>query len=606
MSSILTTLFVLCLSLTLSAQDCSGLKNETPTNSFELVATSSQKLSSRSTKAVDAARESMKKELLVKVSEKIIIEVESGSVNFVQDDGNAITQLFTSETKINSNTRLGNLRFEFCFSKKNKTLFGRCRLDKTGLAESIAKDCISRLIALNAEISGLKNSGNSVNVRPLERKYAAITRDFQTALFINHQIPTQEWNLHVADYNKSLGSIANSDGNLDINFSLNQADDYMAKDQYDEALVLLKGLKKRHNQNDDIEHSLRKCYDRYLAHVKLQSSRLIQQHDYAKAIELVDIYCSDAICSSEAKSLREDLRKDYFNASSDMLTASMRAKDDNQAAAQYTTLSRLADIRPEQFKDLSERYQKYKVDRLIEKARIENDKRNYWEAYSLLRTTEMTYGVENGELKSLKESLFRKIAAQEIREEKKTKPHRNSFQFGPEVLSNEVRLSDASSFGLNYMHLAFGAGLYFKYNFGESNTRKGYPVNSDLIGIKARYVDLPSYVAFSDSVSNTNIPGSGHIAELGADGVLVRIFHYNISAVYNESSRFGEPMGMSASFGIRIPIARVAFGVDGRYFNKFNDYTSVSAVAYIHGKMDFNRIFRRADKREVRARLRDF
>jgi len=606
MHSILTILFVLLFSLTLSAQDCTGLKNETPTNAFELVATSSQKLNSRSTKAVDDARENMKKQLLVKVSEKIIIEVESGSVNFVQDDGNAITQLFTSETKINSNTRLGNLRFEFCFDKKRKTLFGRCRLDKTGLAESIAKDCISRLIALNAEISGLKNSGNSVNVRPLERKYAAITRDFQTALFLNHQIPTQEWNLHVADYNKSLGSIANSDGNLDINFSLNQADDFMAKDQYDEALGILKGLKKRHNQNEDIEHSLRNCYDRYLSHIRLQSSRLVQQHNYAKAIELVDIYCADAICNTEAKSLREELRKDYFNAASDMLAASMKVKEDNEAAAQFTTLSRLSDIRPDSFKELSSRYQKYKIDRLIEKARIENDKRNYWEAYSLLRTTEITYGIDNGELKSLKESLFRKIAAQEIREEKKTRPHLNSFQFGPEVLSNEVRLSEVSTFGLNYMHLAFGAGFYFKYNFGESNARKGYPVNSDLIGIKARYVDLPSYVAFTDSVSNRSIPSSGHVAELGADGVLVRIFHYNISAVYNESSHIGNPMGMSASFGIRIPIARVAFGVDGRYFNKFNDYTSVSAVAYIHGKMDFNRIFRRADKREVRARLRDF
>ncbi|MFM7728445.1 MAG: hypothetical protein ACKO7B_17235, partial [Flavobacteriales bacterium] len=175
------------------------------------MATSSKKLSKRRAAIVEAGEEAMKKELLVRLSEKIIIDVQSGSTNFVQDDGNAITQLFTSETRINSNTRLGNLRFEFCFDKRRKTLFGRCRLDKVGLAESIAKDCILRLIALNAEITGLSNSKNSLNIRPVIRKYEKICSDFQNAVFLNHRIATDDWNKQVIEYNNSLSEISNSD-----------------------------------------------------------------------------------------------------------------------------------------------------------------------------------------------------------------------------------------------------------------------------------------------------------------------------------------------------------------------------------------------------------
>jgi len=65
-------------------------------------------------------------------------------------------------------------------------------------------------------------------------------------------------------------------------------------------------------------------------------------------------------------------------------------------------------------------------------------------------------------------------------------------------------------------------------------------------------------------------------------------------------------MGLSASFGIRIPIHYVSFGVDGRYFNKFNEYTSLNMAAYVHAKFDFNRQFTRADKRKVRARIKDY
>jgi hypothetical protein len=352
---------------------------------------------------VDAAEEDMKKNLLVKLSEIIVIEVQNRSVNLVKDDGNALTQLFTSETKINSNTKLGNLQFEFCFDNKRKTLFGRCRLDKTGLAESIAKDCTTRLIALNAEINGFARSGNSVNVRPLVHKYESITTDFQTALFINHDISINEWKMHVVDYNNAMGMITNSDENIDLRATLSRAYDLMQSDEFDEATALLKSSRSKSGKNDDLEQALEECYERYFAYVRLQAARLVQQHLYADAIELVDTYCDAAICSSDAKELRAELRKGQFNEVSEMLTASMKAKEDNLASQNYIKLTHLADVSPDRFKELSASYNQYKVDRLIEKARIENDKHNYWEAYSLLRTTEMTYGISTGELKSLKE-----------------------------------------------------------------------------------------------------------------------------------------------------------------------------------------------------------
>lgn len=606
MSKIIVTLTFFFLTLTLVGQDCSDLRNEGASRQDQLVSTSSEKLKTRSSKDVDDAEEDMKKDLLVKLSEKIIIEVESGSTNYVKDDGGAIIQLFSSETKINSNTKLGNLKFEFCFDDKYKTLFGRCTLNKAGLAESIIKDCITRLIALNAEIEGFKRSGNSINVRPLVVKYERITSDFQTALFINHQINTTEWNILVADYNKAISQISNSDDILDLNASIETATDHLNKDEFEEAIAILKALRNKYKHNDDIEYHLQQAYDLYLSHTRLLASKFVQQHDYRMANELVDNYCAVAVCNSEAKALREELRRGYFTEAADMLESSMRAKDDEKSNDYYSQLTRMSDINANRFKELSEKYQNYKIERLMEKARIERDKRNFWEAYSLVRTTEQSYGISNGELKSLKDELFKKILHQEIAEEKKYRSHLNSFEFGVEGYSNETDLRSASSFKANTIFLGFSAGLYYKYNFGPVNDRKGYAVRSDIVGIKCRYVDFPSNFPITDNSSAGRVIPSGHLFEIGGDGVLMRIFHYNISAVYNQDSHVDGPMGMSTSFGFRLPIRNVAFGLDGRYFNNFVNYTSLNVVGYVHGKLDFRRQYSRADKRRVRARLKDF
>jgi hypothetical protein len=281
----------------------------------------------------------------------------------------------------------------------------------------------------------------------------------------------------------------------------------------------------------------------------------------------------------------------------------MRAKEDEPSKIYHQQLMALADIQPERFKELDGRYQQYKVDRLMEKARIERDKRNFWEAYSLLRTSEQLYGVNTGELKSLKEELFKKIVHQEIAEEKKYRPHLNSFEFGPEGFSNEIPLRDIQAYNPAAIYLGFSAGLYFKYNHGPINDQKGYAVRSDVIGLRMRYIHFPS----TFTIQNDLIPElEGHLVEAGADGVLLRIFHYNVSAVYNEASHIGGPMGMSTSIGVRLPIRSLAFGVDGRYFNDLDNYTAINTVFYLHGKLDFRRDYTRADKRRVRARLREF
>jgi len=593
----------LIVALHVNAQDCSGLRNESVAQPDELLATSSIKLKTRSPKEVDEAEASIKKDLLVKLSEKIIIEVESGTTSYVKEEGNALTQLFSSETRINSNTKLGNLRFETCFDDKYKTLFGRCRLNKTGLAESILKDCITRMIGLKAEIDAQSKSNNTVNVRPLERKYEAIASDFKTAVFLNHRISTTEWNLLVADYNTALNTINNSEELLNLQASIDQASDLVNKDAFEEAIALLKALRVKHKLNDEIEFQLQQSYDRYLRHIRVEASKRVQQHEYEQAIELVDNYCESAVCSAEAKELRQEIRAGYFSETAERLAAAMRAKEDEPSKIYHKQLMALADIQPERFKELDGRYQQYKVDRLMEKARSERDKRNFWEAYSLLRTSEQLYGVNTGELKSLKEELFKKIVHQEIAEEKKYRPHLNSFEFGPEGFSNEIPLRDIQVYNPAAIYLGFSAGFYFKYNHGPINDKKGYAVRSDIIGLRMRYIHFPS----TFTIRNDLIPSlEGHLVEAGADGVLMRIFHYNVSAVYNESSHINGPMGMSTSVGLRLPIRSLAFGVDGRYFNNFDNYTAINTVFYVHGKLDFRRDYTRADKRRVRARLREF
>jgi hypothetical protein len=599
-------LSLLLLGIQLNAQDCFELKNEAPSNREELVATASKKLSKRSPAVVEAGEDAMKKDLLIRLSEKIIIDVKSGSTNFVQDDGNAIIQLFTSETRINSNTRLGNVRFEFCFDKRRKTLFGRCRLDKVGLAESITKDCVLRLIALNAEMNGLVNSNNNLNIRPIIRKYEEICSDFQSAVFLNHRIATDDWNKQVVEYNNSLSAISNSDAYSDFKSGIEQANERMAKDEYEEAITLLKNLRKRQSQNEEIEYTLNLCFERYLSYVRSVTAKFIQQNEYSRAIDLVNTYCSVAICNSEAKRIREELRRGYFDYAAEMLDKALRGKDDISVTAYYNTLASLSDISVERHKDLTAKYRMYNVERQIQKARSEKEKRNFWEAYSLLNTTELNYGVSTSEMKKLKENIFRKIAQLEIREEKKNRPHLNTCEFGAEALMNDLQLSNLSSYRLTYMNLGFSAGVYFKYNFGSEHYKKGYPVRSDLIGAKARLVNYTEVISFVANDSIRELSNSKYQFELGADGVLTRIFHYNLSAVYNERVQLHKPSGMSASFGLRIPIHRVALGVDARYLNLFNSSSSVNFVAYFHGNLHFNRKFSNADKRQVRAKLKDY
>ena len=601
--SLLFIALTLCILLNTKAQECSGLRNESVAQPDELIASSSIKLKTRSPKEVDEAEAAIKKELLVKLSEKIIIEVESGSTTYIKEDGNALTQLFSSETRINSNAKLGNLRFETCFDSKHKTLFGRCRLNKTGLAESILKDCITRMVGLKAEIDALEKSKNTVNVRPLERKYETIASDFKTAIFLNHLISTTEWNLLVADYNTALSRINNSDELLNLQASIEQATDLVNKDEFEEAIALLKALRVRHKLNDEIEFQLQQAYDRYLSYIRLEASKLVQQHDYVQAIDLVDNYCEIAICSSEAKELRQEIRSGHFGETAERFAAAMRAKEDEPSKLYHQQITSLADIQPERFKELDGRYQQYKVDRLMEKARIERDKRNFWEAYSLLRTSEQLYGVNTGELKSLKEELFKKIVHQEMAEEKKYRPHLNSFEFGPEGFSNEIPLRDIQTFNPSAIYMGFSAGLYFKYDHGPINDKKGHAVRSDIIGLRMRYIHFSSTFDIQDNLLPTR---QGHLLEAGADGVLLRIFHYNVSAVYNEASHIGGPLGMSTSIGLRLPIRGLAFGVDGRYFNDLENYTAINTVFYLHGKLDFRRDYTRADKRRVRARLREF
>jgi hypothetical protein len=594
---------ILLVVLRLEAQDCSALRNESVALPDELIASSSIKLKTRTAKDVEEAESAIKKDLLVKLSEKIIIEVESGSTSYVKEEGNALTQLFSSETRINSNTKLGNLRFETCFDDKYKTLFGRCRLNKTGLAESILKDCITRMIGLKAEIDAQARSNNTVNVRPLERKYEAIASDFKTAVFLNHRISTTEWNLLVAEYNTALSTINNSEELLNLQASINQASDLVNKDAFEEAIALLKALRAKHKLNEELEFQLQQAYDRYLSFIRLEASKLVQRHEYDHAIELVDNYCEIALCSPEAKALRQEIRIGHFSEAAERLASAILAKEDESGKSYHQQLITLSDIQPERFKELDARYQQYKVDRLMEKARIERDKRNYWEAYSLLRASEQLYGVNTNDVKSLKEELFKKIVHQEIAEEKKYRPYLNSFEFGPEGFSNEIPLREIEFYTPSAIYLGFSAGLYFKYDHGPISDKKGYAVRSDIIGLRMRYIHFSRTF---DTQDNLFPDMKGHLLEAGADGVLLRIFHYNVSAVYNQDTHLNGPMGMSTSLGLRIPIRSLAFGVDGRYFNDLENYTAINTVFYLHGKLDFRRDYTRADKRRVRARLREF
>jgi hypothetical protein len=173
-------------------------------------------------------------------------------------------------------------------------------------------------------------------------------------------------------------------------------------------------------------------------------------------------------------------------------------------------------------------------------------------------------------------------------------------------LPNETLLSEIQDFEMNTAYLGFAAGIYFKYEYGEDHVKKGYPVSSDIIGVKARFIDFNSQIKINTPFDSKDTELDGHLFEIGLDGALVRIFHYNVSAVYNQDTHLNSPLGLSAAFGIRIPIARVAIGADARYFNDFTGYTSISAAAYVQGYFDFNRKFNRLDKRQLRAKLKDY
>jgi formylglycine-generating enzyme required for sulfatase activity len=188
------------------------LKNEAPISNDELVTTLTHKLSSSLGADVSETEELMKMDLNAALAEKILIDIEAGIVGFKrEEDGNVIRQLFISDNVILRNARLGNMRYEFCFDRRNKLLFGRCRLNKLGFAESIVKDCVSRLIRLNDEISVLVNSGKGFDVAPINKTFELLSSNFRSALFISHEVSATEWNKCVSDYSKLTKGAAKLD-----------------------------------------------------------------------------------------------------------------------------------------------------------------------------------------------------------------------------------------------------------------------------------------------------------------------------------------------------------------------------------------------------------
>jgi hypothetical protein len=579
----------------------------TVSSSEYIIITKERKIDKRGEDHLEELKETMKKDLQVAMSECISIQVNGVSDHAVSEKNGQFSEYFSSQLKVETSTTLGFAWIDFCEERKEKLLFARYKLSRMQMADVLMKYAISQLTSLNAEIQGMVYAESKIDAQPLQQRYLKLSNDYKNALFLDPNVKTENWTQLLEAYNFQMGALSNSQDQLDFNRDFSYAKELLKNNNYFDGIRALNKLKIEFDNNPDLNRTLENAHTNYRDYVVRNSGTLESKADYLTALDLINKFCSIANCGDDMEMRRNKLKEAYFESELDKFEMALKYDETEKVNAHKENLDRFADVSPGSYKEVCENFEAYNRKIGMKKALSESNKGNYWAAYYQLQNLESRYGKRDGELSSFKSKLEHKIFRMEVGQEKKKRQHTFSLWLGSDAFFNKTLVQDIFDYSLQSVMFSYSGGLYWKYRFEGSNSRKPYPVISDFVGVKFRVLDFQSNQAIVENAPKLDRSAlkEKFSYEVGLDGFALRVFHYGVAMGLSQSIDFSQPQYYSATLGLRIPISVVSWTTD------LNMSTALEGKGYfflstgLHLRLDFNRKFGKSEKRKIRAELFD-
>jgi hypothetical protein len=385
--------------------------------------------------------------------------------------------------------------------------------------------------------------------------------------------------------------------------------DLLRAENYNEAIINLRKLQREYRDNEKLASELEMAMADYKLKVKREVAVLESNSKYEEALTQLDLYCSLITCESDFKSLKEELKKEYFNKLALSFEDALSKEVEADVVFFKKKLDQVQDVNFKKYSELIELYLVYERSKGLHEAEKLFHQRKYDESQKILISLEKKYGKDVSELNHLKNRVEHKIFRQEVYKEKKNRAHTLAFQLGTQLFSNSNVVDSVGAFTLKSGTFSYSAGLYIKHNFEKYNRRgKGYPVSSDLIGIRINYIDIPSTRLLPSVIDTLWVkPAEKFQMHLGVDGVAIRVFHYGFGAVYKPeltNINWSLPSAYYGTLGLRIPFGKLSWMTDAYLQTQFKGEAQFWFSTGLYWRMDFNRKFGRRDKLEIRAKMK--
>lgn len=576
---------------------------------FEVEVTGVKWVEKKNEESVEQAKQLLKTQLRKEMAEKIVVSVKTSMKNETEEFGRQFNSYFNEHVDISSNANISFGSFNFCFDKDNKKLFGRLTIDKVALALSNYADCTSNLKLLNNEIRAVIRSSNKVDAQKYAQRLNELNAQMRTSIYLKPDLDDSEYDDLNEDCNSMIAQLKSSQTQLKYESEMAAIRDLLRAENYHEAIVNLRKLQREYRDNEKITNELEMAMSDYKLKVKREVVVLESNSKYEEALTQLDLYCSLITCESDFKTLKEELKKEYFNKLALSFEDALNKEVEADVLLLKKKLDQVQDVNFKKYSELIELYLVYERSKGLHEAEKLFHQRNYGESQKILISLEKKYGKDVSELNQLKKRVEHKIFRQEVSKEKKNRAHTLAFQVGTQLFSNSNVVDSVGKYSLKSGTFTYSAGLYLKHNFEKYNRRgKGYPVSSDLVGIRFNYIDFPS-TRLLPTVMDTlwSKPVEKFQVQLGLDGVAIRVFHYGFGAVYQpemNTINWSLPTAYYGTLGIRIPFGKLSWMTDAYLQTQFKGEAQFWFSSGLYWRMDFNRKFGRRDKLEIRAKMK--
>lgn len=606
-SHVLCIMGILILPL-MAASQCSDFYSFEK-KGFEIEVTGTKWVEKKNEESVQQAEQLLKTQLRKEMAEKIVVSVKTSMKNETEEFGRQFNSYFNEHVDISSNANISFGSFSFCFDRDNKKLYGRLTIDKEALASSNYADCTSNLKLLNNEIRAVIRSSNKVDAQKYTLRLNELNAQMRTSIYLKPDLDDSEYDDLNEDCNSMIAQLKSSQTQLKYESEMSAIRDLLRAENYNEAIINLRKLQREYRDNEKIASELEMAMADYKLKVKREVVVLESNSKYEEALTQLDAYCSLITCESDFKSLKEELKKEYFNKLALSFEDALNKEVEADVVFYKKKLDQVQDVNFKKYSELVELYLVYERSKGLNEAEKLFHQRNYLESQKILLNLEKKYGKDISDLNHLKNKVEHKIFRQEVSKEKKNRAHTLAFQLGVQLFSNSNVIDSVGRYALKTGTFAYTGGLYVKHNFEKYNRRgKGYPVSSDLIGIRFNYIDLPSTRLLPTVLDTLWIkPKEKFQVQLGVDGVAIRVFNYGIGAVYQaemNAINWSSPSSYYGTMGIRIPFGKLSWMTDAYIQTQFKGEAQVWFSSGLYWRMDFNRKFGRRDKLEIRAKMK--